>query len=131
MTHLLSNREVPHLPRRSSMCHQVDMHSLTSHSADGLLVQGTTPLVSPASSDASQNTYPYAHITAVCASSHSCVLFADKPDDGASAAAASAADSGEEEDAEASQQAGSAGREAADKTPVGVFQSALDRVYVT
>ncbi|KAL3150703.1 hypothetical protein ABBQ32_000490 [Trebouxia sp. C0010 RCD-2024] len=43
---------------------------------------------------------------------------ADKTDDGGSAAAASAADSGEEEDLETRQQAGSAGREAAGKTPV-------------
>lgn len=66
---------------------------------------------------------PYAHTPACCTNFHCGVLFADKTDDGGSAAAASAADSGEEEDLETRQQAGSAGREAAGKTPVGVFHS--------
>ena len=49
-------------------------------------------------------------------------VFADKGGEGSSVAAASDSD-GDEDGAEATEQAGSAGREAADKTPVGMFQS--------
>ena len=59
-------------------------------------------------------------------------VFADKGGEGSSvAAAASAADSdGEEDGAEATEQAGSPGREAADKTPVGMFQSPTNNACI-